>query len=106
MENKIVIAQFIEQIWNQRQWDRLDDFIHPHYKDHSLPKALTADKEGLKQWIIATSSSFEHTTFIEDQVSERDKTVIKIKMLMKHIGRWRDIPPTGSEVSTTGYRFY
>ncbi len=38
--------------------------------------------------------------------SEGDKIIIKIKMIMKHTGTWRDIEPTGLEVTTQGYRFY
>jgi predicted ester cyclase len=26
-------------------------------------------------------------------------------MLLKHIGKWRNIEPTGAEISTAGYRY-
>jgi predicted ester cyclase len=60
----------------------------------------------LKNWISATSASFDHKTLIEDHVSEGDKIILKIKMIMKHIGLWRGIEPSGAEVTATGYRFY
>lgn len=103
---KQVAINFIEEVWNQQQYDRLDDYLHPNYVDHSLPKALSPNRSGLLNWIQATSASFSHRTLIEDQVTEDNKTILKVKLLMTHIGSWRGIDPTGVQVSTAGYRFY
>lgn len=104
--NALLVSDFIEQIWNNRYFQRVDDFIHPDYKDNSLPDIFPTDSEGLKKWILATSVSFRHKTIIEDYVSEGDKIILKIKMMMKDIGTWRGTEPTGMEVTTQGYRFY
>ncbi len=104
--NQELVAEFIEEIWNKRNFEKLDEFIHPGFKDHSLSPALTADKDGMKKWILATGTSFEHKTIIEDQVTEGEKSMVKIRMEMKHIGTWRNILPTGIEVTAVGYRLY
>ena len=101
-----IVADFISTIWNQRRLDQLDRLIHPAYIDHSLPPGLPADKEGLRQWILTTGASFEHSTHIEEQVTEADKSILKIRMQLRHIGAWRDIPPTGAEVAAVGYRYF
>lgn len=101
-----VVTDFIEHIWNQRDFDKLDKFIHQDFIDHSLSPALPANKEGLKKWVMGTGLSFEHTTIIEDHVLEGDKCILKIKMNLKHIGNWRGIEPTGAELHTTGYRHF
>jgi len=106
MENSKLVVDFIDQVWNSRNYEKLDYFLHPEFKDNSLPPALTADKEGMKKWILATGASFEHKTTIEEQVTEGDKSIIKIRMDLKHIGVWRDIEPTGIELQTVGFRFY
>ncbi|QIP13763.1 ester cyclase [Spirosoma aureum] len=103
---KQLVANFIEAIWNQQQYEKLDLYLHPAYVDHSLPSMLSPNGSGLINWIQATSQSFLHQTFIDDQVTEASKTILKITMQMTHVGTWRDIEPTGAEVSTTGYRFY
>ena len=100
------IADFIETIWNQQRFDQLDTYLHLDYIDHSLPAALLPNRIGLVRWIQATSQSFSHQTLIDDQVTEANKTILKIKMVMTHIGEWRGIEATGAQVSTTGYRFY
>lgn len=105
-ENKTIITNFIEDIWNKNQFDKIGQYISPNFIDHSLPPNLPADKEGMKRWIIGTGKSFEHTTIIEDMVCENNKVMLKFKMHMKHIGAWRGIEPTCYEVSTVGYRYY
>jgi predicted ester cyclase len=106
MKNSILAQQFIEQIWNKRSFEKLDNFLHPAFKDHSLLPILSPDKEGLKKWINATGISFEHETVIEDHVTEGDQIMLRIKMKLKHIGVWRGIEPTGIELYTTGYRHF
>lgn len=104
--NKTIVADFIQQIWNEGRLENLPNFIHPDYIDHSLPVTFPTGVEGLSQWIMLTGKSFEHRTVIEEQVTEADKSILKIKMVMKHIGEWRGIAATGREVSTVGYRLY
>ncbi|MDB5013316.1 MAG: ester cyclase [Daejeonella sp.] len=105
-ENQTLVENFIEQVWNQQNFELVDEFLHPNFTDNSLPPSFTPDKQGLENWIKATSSSFAHKTIIEDQVTEGEKSIIKIRMEMKHIGTWRNIEATGVEVVTNGYRFY
>jgi predicted SnoaL-like aldol condensation-catalyzing enzyme len=105
-QTRQLVSNFIETIWNQRRFDKLDEFIHPGFTDHSLPPSLPTGVEGLQQWIENTGRSFDHTTIIEDQVTEAGKSILKISMQLKHIGQWRDIPATGAEISTIGYRYF
>lgn len=37
MNNFHIVLAFIEQVWNTGDHDVLKEFIHPYYKDHSLP---------------------------------------------------------------------
>ena len=106
MKNSVLAQQFIEQIWNKRSFEMLDDFLHPAFKDHSLLPALSPDREGLNKWIKATGIAFEHETIIEDHVTEGDQIMLRIKMKLKHIGVWRGIEPTGIELYTNGYRHF
>ncbi len=106
MENSKLVAEFIEQIWNNRNFEKLTQFLHPEFRDYSLPPTMSKDVEGMKKWIIETGVSFQHKTTIEEQVTEGDKSIIKIRMDLKHIGLWRNIESTGIEIKTTGFRFY
>ncbi len=105
LKSKEIAINFIKEIWNQNQFDKLENYIHPKFTDHSLPSDLPTNIKGLKLWIIGTGYSFKHKTIIEEIVSEDNKVMLKIKILLKHIGKWRDIEPTGVEIFTVGYRY-
>lgn len=104
--NKLIVTNFIEEIWNQQQFEKIDHYISAGFIDHSLPPTLPANKDGMELWITGTGKSFEHKTIIDDLVCEEDKVMLKIRMQLKHIGVWRDIGPTHCEISVVGYRYY
>jgi hypothetical protein len=104
--NKETVRNFIDEIWNQNLFEKFDNYLHPEFTDLSLPPSLPATNEGLKLWIIGTGKSFKHETIIEEMVCEDDKVIVKIKMLLKHIGTWRNIEPTGKDIHATGYRYF
>lgn len=106
MENSTLVKEFINQIWNNRRFEMLPEFLHPDFTDYSLPAALPPTQEGTKKWIINTGLAFEHTTLIEEQVTEGDKSIIKVRLNLKHVGLWRDIEPTGIDLYTIGYRYF
>jgi predicted ester cyclase len=105
-QHAALVKMYIEQIWNNQRFDLLNEFIHDDYRDYSLPKALTPDHTGLKAWIEATSNAFTHRTMIEEQVTEDNKSMIRIKMVLTHIGKWRNIEPTGRLVTIQGFRSF
>lgn len=55
---------------------------------------------------MSIGESFEHKTIIEDEITENKKSIVKIKMEMKHIGLWRNFEPTGIQLITIGYRYF
>lgn len=101
-----LVAGFIRDIWNERRFDRLLHYLHPAFIDHSLPPALPPGVSGLEQWIRLTGQSFEHQTSIEEQVTEPGKSILKIRMELRHIGEWRGIAATFHEVTAVGYRCF
>ena len=101
-----LVAGYIRDIWNERHFDRLSLYLHPDFVDHSLPPALPPNVHGLEQWITLTGQSFEHHTFIDEQATEPGKSILKIRMQLRHIGQWRGIAATGREVTAVGYRCF
>jgi predicted ester cyclase len=106
IDNKQQVATFMDVIWNNSNFKCLADFLNEDFVDHSLPPSLPANSEGLKMWVTATGVSFEHHSVIEEQATENETSIIKIKMLLKHIGPWRGIEATGIDLSVVGYRCF
>lgn len=101
-----LVADFITEIWNERRFDRLQQYLHPSFTDHSLPPGFSPDARGTEQWIRITSQSFDHRTLIDEQVTEPGRSILKILMELRHIGEWRGIAPTGLEITAVGYRCF
>lgn len=106
MHPSTLVRAFIDQIWNERAFEKFDDFLHADFVDYSLPPLLPAGREGTQKWIVNTGLSFEHQTVVEAQVTEDDSSIVRIKMKLKHIGVWRDIEPTGIDLQITGFRHF
>lgn len=106
IQNKNLVIRFIEQLWNNKNFSMIDQFLHPEYQDHSLLPSIPKTSEGLKRWIENTSLAFEHHTDIESIVSEGDEVAVRIRFSVKHIGTWRGMEPTGAQASIKGFRFF
>ncbi|WP_192821106.1 ester cyclase [Rufibacter sp. LB8] len=104
--HKHLVTEFIEKIWNKSHFQLLDSFLHPDFQDHSLIPALPPDKQGLITWIQSTSTAFDHTTVIENMVSEENHVMLKLYMHLQHIGTWRNIEPTGAKIQISGFRHF
>lgn len=106
MDQKTIVIDFIEKIWNQKDFDTLSKFLATDYYDHSLPNGMPQNTKGLSLWIQMTSSAFEHHTSIQEILCEGNSVFIRIKMKLKHVGPWRGHAPTGVTIETSGYRLF
>ncbi|NLR64499.1 ester cyclase [Chitinophaga varians] len=105
-EQKDLIVRFINEVWNNGNTANLDTFLHPAFKDYSLPASLPADANGLKQWVSMVHESFQPLSVIEEHLAEPGHCMVRISMHMKHTGLWRGIPATGQTAITSGFRSF
>ncbi|MBC6490558.1 ester cyclase [Flavihumibacter stibioxidans] len=104
--NAGIVRDFMDTIWNRREFNQLGRFLHPDFADLSLPPGLQPGWQGLQDWINTTSKSFEHYSVIEEQVTEANRSVIQLTMKMTHIGEWRGLPATGISLVARGFRYF
>ena len=102
-ETKALVRRFIEEVWNNGRLELVDELVSADYLDHSMP---LPGREGLKQWISGTSAAFDHQSIIEDQISEDDRSVLRITFKVTQKGEWRGIAPGGQQAQTVAYRTY
>jgi predicted ester cyclase len=77
-ENKQIARNFVEQVWNARRVDLIDQFIAEDMVPHDL-RGIT-DREGLRQFVVASLAAFpDIRVTIEDEIAEGDRVV--------HVGR-------------------
>jgi steroid delta-isomerase-like uncharacterized protein len=103
-ENKAVVRRYIEEVWNQRKLNVLDELIDPNYVEHDpaspdFGRGVNAARSAVNLYLAA----FPDTNFtIEEMVAEGDRVVTRWTARATHKGELRGIAPTGRKVTVAG----
>lgn len=107
-ENKAIIYRLIDEVWNQRKLDILDEIVAPDAVIHSpMIPDLNRGPEGAKQYVRLFWAAFPdlHIT-TDDMVAEGDKVALRWSARGTHQGRLMGIEPTGRQMTITGQAIY
>jgi len=109
-QNKILMDDSIEEIWNQQNLDALYGKAYsPNLVGHTPVEASNplVGIEANKQAVIAYLTAFPDMLNInEDVFAEGDKVVVRWKTIATNDGELMGIPPTGKKVTFTGVTIY
>ena len=112
-ENKALVRQYVEEVWNKGNVAAVDELFAPNYVDHFDAPANTrmpaqwqfseVFKPFISQW-RTTFPDFRYT--IDLQVAEGDLVVTRATAHGTHKGEYRGlefkgIPPTGKQITWT-----
>lgn len=103
-ENKALVQEFIEEVWNEGRIDLIDQRVSDSYAGHdpSIPAPISGN-EGFKQLVVGFRSAFPDLHLdVEDLIAEGDKVVGRYMLRGTHKGEFLGLPPSGKEVSVTG----
>jgi steroid delta-isomerase-like uncharacterized protein len=104
MESIALSRRLIEEVWNNRRLDVVNDLIAANHTNHD-PNSPDFGKgpEAYKRLVNLYTTAFPdlHIT-IEDTVSEDDKLVISWNVSGTHKGDLRGTPPTNKKMSVEG----
>jgi steroid delta-isomerase-like uncharacterized protein len=100
-QNKALTRQMVEEIFNQGNFSRVDEFLAPDFVEHEeLPPGIPAGREGVKELTAVLRSTFpDFKATIDDIVAEGDKVVIRMTWTGTQKGEFMGVPPTGKSVS-------
>lgn len=94
--NKAIVRRYIEQVFNERRPDLLEEFLAEDFESHT---ELAPGLEGAKQFYAISDAAFpDQQTTIEDVIAEGDKVVVRATFKGTHQGELIGIPPTGRTV--------
>jgi steroid delta-isomerase-like uncharacterized protein len=101
-ENRALIRRFIDEVFNQRNLDAIDEHLTTDYVDHAMPPGLPTNREGFKQFIGSFLEAFPdfHYT-IEDILAEGNRVAIRLTAQGTHQGTFLNMPPTGKRATWT-----
>jgi steroid delta-isomerase-like uncharacterized protein len=101
-QNKALVRQMVEEIFNRGNIDSADEFLAPDFAEREeLPPGLPGGREGVKQLTVMLRGAFpDLKATIEDIVAEGDKVVIRQTWTGTHTGgEFMGVAPTGKRVS-------
>jgi len=95
-QNKALVRQMVEEIFNRGNMSRLGEFVAPDFVEHEeLPPGV--DVELMTTMLRSAFPDFKAT--IDDIVAEGDKVVIRQTWSGTQKGEFMGVPPTGKSVS-------
>ncbi|WP_026632508.1 ester cyclase [Dyadobacter alkalitolerans] len=78
--NQQCAVGFIEDIWNMGRFEKLSNYLHADFRDHSLPK-FCQNRFGLILYLKAVKKELRHHTSIEELTCEGELVVIRFSLL-------------------------
>jgi len=108
-ENKAIVMRYVEEFWNQKNLDVLDELISPSAIAHEATTVHLFGQglESLKQAAAMYIAAFPdlHVT-VDDLIAEGDMVVERWTCTATNQGELMGIPPSGKQVAWTGITMY
>lgn len=111
MNNKDILEEFIERVWNKKEIDCLNEYINTEYYiqiDTGDPwegKKLNQDE--YKKRLFYSFSSFPDIHFsIQTAISDGDYVAITWILTGTNLGDIDNFPPTNKKIQTMGMTIY
>ncbi len=107
-DNKELVRQFFEEVFNERRLDRADEFVAPDYLDHAAVPGQGPGLEGAKQqrWARYFAAIPDLHATIDDMVAEGDKVAVRFTVEGTQQGELPGVPPTGKHFRISDYCIY
>jgi predicted ester cyclase len=102
-ETASLVRGFIEDFWNAHDPAAAERYLSADFVDHDNHTAL-AGRPAMQQWLTQTTASFDHHTVIEDQVTEGDRSLLRLTFKVVQRGEFRGVLSAGKAAETRGYR--
>ncbi len=106
-ENKAVIRQIYEEVWNKHNPEAADQFIAPDAVNHPMVPEHQHGIDGFKHLVRWVHTSFPNTHYdIDSIIAEGDMVAARVTSSGTHKGELRGIPPSGRRISVEAVDWY
>ncbi|GLU51180.1 ester cyclase [Dyadobacter frigoris] len=78
--NKARVVDFVNQIWNQRNFENLTNLVADNFIDHSQPHTCVKNREGVRLYLTHLEKYINHYSVIKKISSIDDLVIAKIFM--------------------------
>lgn len=105
--NKAIVRHMLEQVWNERQMDLIEEFYTEDVIQHFVGMSSKTGSESVRKTvntILHAYPDLQHT--IDDEIAEGDKVVSRWTMNGMLHGEMIDVPASGKEVIQSGVTIF
>lgn len=101
-QNKLLMRRAVEEIWNQRKFDVLHEYVASDFVIHA-PREDIHGRDGAARLFSTLYQAFPDLHFtIEDQLADGDRVVTRWTATGTHTGEFQGIAPTNKQVRLAG----
>jgi predicted ester cyclase len=99
-ENKTVVREITEQIWNSRRLDRIPEYYAADFVADYRPYApLREGHEAVRGMVERACAAFpDYHEELDELIAEGDRVVARFTISGTQHGQWGAVPPTGKRV--------
>jgi steroid delta-isomerase-like uncharacterized protein len=103
-ENKAVVQRFIDEVWNNRNYDLIESiFAEDHVNHDPADPNPAGGPQGARDFVETLHAAFPDARIeIDDMIAEGDRVVIRWHSSGTHQGELMGIPASGRSATTTG----
>ena len=103
-ENKTIVRQLYEEVWNKRRLELVEEIISPSHALHDPNLTDSAiGPEAYKRQVTRFVTAFPDLRLnVEDVFGEKDKLAVAWTISGTHKGEFMGIAPTNKKVSVDG----
>ena len=101
-QNKTIARRFVEEIFNARKTEMLNNFVTPDIIYHGMAEEVSSLEE-FKRWVAEDLSAFpDMKVTILDEFGEQNKVAIRWILKATHEKDFADFPATHKKFETRG----
>ena len=99
-QNKRLVREITDVIWNGRDLDRIAEFYAPDFVGDYRPYALREGHAGVRAMVEGAWTAFpDYHEEVHELIAEGDRVVIHLTISGTQQGQWGPLPATGKRVA-------
>ena len=105
--NKELVRRFYGEVYVNWNMAMADEVISPQFTSHDWPEGGPTGPKAFRHYYSAIRSALADARYeVDDLIAERDRVVVRWRLLGIHIGAFRGIAPTGRPITLRGIANY
>jgi predicted ester cyclase len=105
--NKALLTRFYKEVYVDWNMALADQVVSPRFTSHDWPDNGPTGPQAFRDYYSAIRSAVPDARYeVDDIIAERDRVVVRWRLLGTHKGEFRGIAPTGRAISLKGIAIY